>query len=284
MAEAIRRDVRTAAEMRERAARIREAVNDTGWDGEWYLAGYNDAGDKVGTHTEAEGSIYLNSQTWALMSGIAPDERIAPCLKAIDERLDSPYGPLTLSPTYTSYKPEIGRLTGFVPGIWENGAPYCHGGTFKIVADCCLGRGDAAYRTMLKIMPDSPDNPSEHSGCEPYALTNMYFGPDNPRAGQTMFAWVTGTAGWIFRSATQYMLGFHPGYETFTVNPVIPHDWKECRIRRPFRGDVYDIVIHNPDGVQSGISRITLDGEAISGTTLPIQGDGKLHRIEIVLG
>ncbi|WP_438434057.1 GH36-type glycosyl hydrolase domain-containing protein [Gorillibacterium sp. sgz500922] len=284
MAEAIRCDVHTATEMRERAARIREAVNDTGWDGEWYLAGYNDAGDKVGTHTEAEGSIYLNSQTWALMSGIAPEERIAPCLKAIDERLDSPYGPLTLSPTYTSYKPEIGRLTGFVPGIWENGAPYCHGGTFKIVADCCLGRGDAAYRTMLKIMPDSPDNPSEHSGCEPYALTNMYFGPDNPRAGQTMFAWVTGTAGWIFRSATQYMLGFHPGYATFTVNPVIPHEWKECRIRRPFRGDVYDIVIHNPDGVQSGISRITLDGEAISGTTLPIQGDGKLHRIEIVLG
>lgn len=284
MAAEIVKDEDIVQEMKERAERIKQAVNDAGWDGEWYLAGYNDAGDKVGTHTEAEGSIYLNSQTWALMSGIAPEERIQPCLTAIDERLDSPYGPLTLSPTYTSYKPEIGRLTGFVPGIWENGAPYCHGGSFKIVADCCLGRGNEAYRTMLKIMPDSEGNPSEHSGCEPYALTNMYFGPDNPRAGQTMFAWVTGTAGWIFRSATQYMLGFHPGYSTFTINPVIPADWKKCRIQRNFRGDLYDILILNPDGVQSGVKSIVIDGQSVEGKSLSIIGDGKTHQIVVEMG
>ncbi|GIO37698.1 glycosyl transferase [Paenibacillus antibioticophila] len=284
IAAGIVKDTAIVEEMKERANKINIAVNDTGWDGEWYLAGYNDLGEKVGTHTEKEGSIYLNSQTWALMSGIASEERIRQCLTAIDERLDSPYGPLTLSPTYTNYKPEIGRLTGFVPGIWENGAPYCHGGSFKIVADCCLGRGNEAYRTMLKIMPNSEGNPSEHSGCEPYALTNMYFGPDNPRAGQTMFAWVTGTAGWIFRSATQYMLGFHPGFASFTIQPVIPADWKECRIQRNFRGDIYDVHILNPDGVQSGIKCITLDGKAVEGNSFPIIGDGKTHRIVVELG
>lgn len=280
----ILKDETVVLEMQERAQRISQAVNETGWDGAWYLAGYSDAGDKVGTHTEIEGSIYLNSQTWALMSGIAPAERVVQCLTAIDERLDSPYGPLTLSPTYTSYKPEIGRLTGFVPGIWENGAPYCHGGSFKIVADCCLGRGNEAYKTMLKIMPNSESNPSEHSGCEPYALTNMYFGPDNPRAGQTMFAWVTGTAGWIFRSATQYMLGFHPGYSTFTIHPVIPAEWKECRMLRNFRGDMYEVHILNPHGVQSGVKSMTMDGKPVEGTTLPIIGDGKTHQIVVELG
>ncbi|WP_438447834.1 GH36-type glycosyl hydrolase domain-containing protein [Gorillibacterium sp. sgz5001074] len=284
MAAMVLKDEAVVNEMNERAEIIARAVNDKGWDGEWYLAGYNDAGDKVGTHTETEGSIYLNSQTWALMSGLAAGERIGQCLKAIDERLDSPYGPLTLSPTYTSYKPEIGRLTGFVPGIWENGAPYCHGGTFKIVSDCCLGRGNEAYQTMLKIMPDSPTNPSEYSGCEPYVLTNMYFGPDNPRAGQTMFAWVTGTAGWIFRSATQYMLGFHPGYDSFKLEPVLPEDWKECRIRRSYRGDIYEVQILNPDGVQAGVRSITLDGMPVEGTTLPIQGDGKTHHIVVLMG
>lgn len=284
MASSVRKDEAVAEEMKERAVRIKEAVNDKGWDGEWYLAGYNDTGDKVGTHTEEEGSIYLNSQTWALMSGVAEGERVAQCLKAVDERLDSPYGPLTLSPTYTHYRPEIGRLTGFVGGIWENGAPYCHGGTFKIVSDCCLGRGDEAYRTMLKIMPDSESNPSDYSGCEPYALTNMYFGPDNPRAGQTMFAWVTGTAGWIFRSATQYMLGFHPGYNSFYLEPVIPAHWGECRIRRSFRGDVYEIRIVNPKGVQAGVAGIRLDGKEVDGNVIPVQGDGAVHQIEVVLG
>jgi cellobiose phosphorylase len=284
MAEAIYKDVTLAAEMLERADRIKDAVNDTGWDGEWYLAGYTDAGDKVGTCQEQEGSIYLNSQTWAVMSGIADDGRISKIMQAVDDRLDSPYGPLTLYPTYTSYKPEIGRLTGFVPGIWENGTPYCHGGTFKIVADCCIGRGDQAYETVLKIMPDSSGNPSDASGCEPYALTNMYFGPDNPRAGQTMFAWVTGTAGWMFRSVTQYMLGFHPGYDDFTINPCIPGHWTDCKLKRTFRGDVYDITILNPEGKQSGVRKLIVDGQEWEGNTVRIFGDGGTHSITVELG
>lgn len=277
----LRRDPALAAELRERAERIKQAVNSAGWDGDWYLAGYDDAGRPVGSHTEREGRIYLNSQTWALMSGVAEGERVAQCLKAIDTRLDSPYGPLTLHPPYTAYNPAIGRLTGFVPGIWENGTPYCHGGTFKIVADCHLGRGNEAVATMLKIMPDSETNPSEHSGCEPYVFTNMYFGPDNPRAGQTAFAWVTGTAGWMFRSAVQYILGFHPGYDRATLQPCIPADWRECSLRRTWRGDTYLVQIRNPRGGQARVRRITVDGNILSGNSFRLFGDGREHRIDI---
>lgn len=275
------KDEALAAEMRTRAATIKDAVNAAGWDGDWYLAGYDDAGRKVGSHTEKEGSIYLNSQTWALMSGVAEGERVEKCLRAIDSKLNSPYGPLTLYPPYTAYNPAIGRLTGFVPGIWENGTPYCHGGTFKIVADCCLGRGDEAAETLLKIMPDSELNPSEHSGCEPYVFTNMYFGPANPRAGETAFAWVTGTAGWMFRSAVQYMLGFHPGYDRVTIRPCIPSAWKECSLRRTCRGDVYLVTIANPRGSQSAVKQISVDGKTIRGDSFPLFGDGREHRVEV---
>ena len=278
MAAKIFKDNKLETEMLERAAKIKEAVNDKGWDGEWYLAGYSDAGDKVGTHLEKEGSIYLNSQTWAIMAGIAEGERVDQCLKALDEKLDSPYGPLTLYPTYTKYNPEIGRLTGFVPGIWENGTPYCHGGTFKIVADCVAGRGDQAYETMTKIMPDSDTNSSDLSGCEPYVLTNMYFGPDNPRAGQTMFAWVTGTAGWMFRAATQYMLGFHPGFDDIRLQPCIPASWKECTLHRKFRNDVYEIKILN-HGSGSVVEKVTVDGKSLEGNVFGIFGDGKTHEV-----
>ena len=224
IAKFILKDIELENEMNNRATKIKKAINEKGWDGEWYLAAYNDKGEKVGTHTEIEGSTYLNSQTWAVMSGVCDGERTEKCLKAVDEILDSPYGPLTLYPTYTKFNPNIGRLSSFIPGIWENGTPYCHGGTFKIVADCVVGRGNEAYKTMLKILPDSIENPSTHSGCEPYALTNMYFGPDNPRSGETMFAWVTGTAGWMFRAMTQYMLGFYPDYEGFNIEPCIPDE------------------------------------------------------------
>lgn len=273
------KDSALETEMLQRADKIKKAVNDRGWDGDWYLAGYDDDGNKVGSHIEKEGSIYLNSQTWAVMSGVAEGERAEKCLKAIDSKLDSPYGPLTLYPPYTSYKPAIGRLTGFVPGIWENGTPYCHGGTFKIVADCCIGRGNEAFKTLMKIMPDSELNPSDHSGCEPYAYTNMYFGPDNPRAGETAFAWVTGTAGWMFRSVTQYMMGFHPGYNSITIKPCIPEDWMECSMKRVYRGDTYNLKIINRNKSQNKVRQITVDGNVLQGNTFATFRDGITHEI-----
>ena len=225
--------------------------------------------------------IYLNSQTWAVLSGVADDERKKMCLDAVDTYLDSDYGPLTLYPTYTSFNNKIGRLTSFIPGIWENGTPYCHGGTFKVVADCLEGRGDKAYATISKILPDAKTNPSEKSGCEPYVVTNMFFGPDNPRKGETLFAWVTGTAGWMFRAITQYMAGFNPGYDSFTLTPCIPHEWSEITIDRKFRGDTYKITVKNANAKQSGVEKITVDGNAIDGNEVKIFGDGKVHEIVV---
>ena len=282
IAREILHDEAIVAEMKEREARMKEAINREAWDGEWYLAAINDYNEKVGTHTEKEGMIYLNSQTWSILSGVAEGERKEKCMESVEKYLNSDYGPLTLFPTYTKFNNRIGRLTSFVAGIWENGTPYCHGGTFKIVADCLLGRGDKAYEDMMKILPDSATNPTEHSGCEPYALTNMYFGPDNPRRGETLFAWVTGTAGWMFRAITQYMCGFHPSYDSFTLEPCIPADWKEISYRRKFRGDTYLVTVKNPDGKQSGASSVTVDGKPAD-KNVKLFGDGKEHVIEIVM-
>ena len=283
LAKNIVKDEAVYNEMLERGERIKEAVNQAGWDGEWYLAAINDYNEKVGTHTEKEGMIYLNSQTWAVLSNIADDERKQKCLDAVDKYLDSEYGPLTLYPTYTSFNNRIGRLTSFIPGIWENGTPYCHGGTFKVVADCLEGRGDAAYRTITKILPDSDTNPSDHSGCEPYVVTNMFFGPDNPRKGETLFAWVTGTAGWMFRAIVQYMAGFHPSYDSFTVSPCIPSQWKNVTLTRKFRNDTYKLTIKNENGAQSVVKSVIVDGNAIDGNTVALFGDGKTHTVEVIM-
>ena len=282
MARYIRKDEAIEKEMIERARRMEKSINDFAWDGEWYLAGYNDLGEKVGSKTEKEGMIYLNTQTWAVITGVGTEERIAKCIKAADKYLNSDYGPLTLYPAYTSYNINIGRLTGFVPGVWENGAPYCHAGAFKAVSDCIQGRGDIAYKTILDIMPDSEKNPSEHSGCEPYALTNMYLGPDNLRKGETSSAWITGTAGWIYRAISEYMLGFHCGYDTITFTPCIPSAWDNVKAVRKLREDSYDIEIINK-GMAKEIESVTVDGKIQTGNTIKIFDDGKIHKVTIML-
>ena len=106
------------------------------------LTGYQDDGTPVGSRQNKEGMIYLNGQTWATMLGIADEERTRKCLVAVDQYLDCDYSPLTCYPVYTAYDKKVDRLTGFVPGIWENGTTYCNGAVFKVVSDFIQGRGD----------------------------------------------------------------------------------------------------------------------------------------------
>lgn len=150
------------------------------------------------------------------------------------------------------------------------------------MADCCAGRAERAWESLQKIMPDSRWNPSAHSGCEPYVFTNMYFGPENPRAGETSFAWVTGTAGWMLRAVTQYMFGFHPAYNGFSIRPCVPAAWGDCELLRQFRGDTYVLHIRRR-GPNGRVARLFYDGAPVGADRLPLAGDGGEHRITVEL-
>lgn len=264
--EAVLHDAPLRAELTTRRARIEQAIQTHAWDGAWYLAGYNDLGERVGSHTNpAGGRVYLNPQTWAVLTGLAQGERRQRCLAAIDDMLESDHGSLTLWPAYTQEQTHVGRLTALLPGMYENGTPYCHGTAFKIVADCCIGRGAEAYRSYRKVMPDNPEHPSAISGCEPYAFTNQYLGPDNGRAGQSISGWVTGAAGWMFRSVIEYFAGIRPGYHGFAIHPCLPPEWPSMRVSRPLRGHTYEIEIRR-DG--DGYA-VTVDGKSQPSQNIP---------------
>ena len=86
----------------------------------------------------------------------------------------------------------------------------------------------------------------------------------------------------MFRAITQYMCGFHPDYDGFTLNPCIPSDWDQISVRRKFRGDTYLITVKNPNGKQSGVTSVTIDGNPAD-AKVKLFGDGKEHIIEIVM-
>lgn len=268
-------------ELRDRADRLTEAIEAHGWDGEWYLEAFNDEGRPVGSHVEKTGRVYLNPQSWSILAGISKGERRELVLKAIDEHLECPYGSMVLAPAYREPDTGIGRITFFVPGMWENGSPYCHGTAFKIMADTYAGRGDRAYESMMKVLPDNPENPSSHSGCPPYMVTNMYYGPEHPRAGRILYSWITGTAEWLFKALTGHMIGARADYDGLLIDPCMPSHWKRARLVRDFRGATYNVTVENPDGRQTGVREILLDGERIEGNLLPAAGDGKTHEVVV---
>lgn len=276
----------TAREMRQKAEEITRIVNENGWEESWYLAAFNDKGVKIGSRQNEEGRVPLNSQTWAILSGVVPSDRLPKILDKIDRTLDTPYGPALFLPTYTKFNPGIGRVTAFAPGTKENAAVFSHACAFKVVADCTLGRGDRAYDTFSKLLPVSKAKQNhDRYKVEPYVWAEYVIGPGSAdRFGEGAFTWNTGTTPWLYNAATEWILGARRELKGLLIDPCLPRAWKRARIRRPFRGAVYEITIRNPEGVSKGVRSITVDGEPAASPLIRPHGDGKVHTVEVVLG
>jgi len=279
-------DKKVAKEMQEKYDDLAEIINNVGWDGNWYIAAYNDEGMKIGSDANKEGKVPLNSQTWAILSDVVPKNRLKKILDKIDKYLDTPYGPALFLPSYTFFNPGIGRVTAFAEGTKENAAVFSHACAFKIVSDCYIKRGDKAYETYRKLLPmNSVKQDHTRYKVEPYVWAEYVIGPGSKyRFGEGAFTWNTGTAPWMFIAATEWMLGARRELKGLLIDPCIPHHWKKCSIRRPFRDAVYDINIKNPKGVQSGVKKITVDGTICKSNFIKPYKDGKVHKVEVLMG
>jgi cellobiose phosphorylase len=279
-------DHEVAQEMQEKFDKLYKLVNDSGWDGKWYLAAFNDEGLKIGSKGNREGKVPLNSQTWAILGHVVDQERLPQILDAIDHYLDTPYGPALFLPSYTHFNPGIGRVTAFAEGTKENAAVFSHACAFKIVADCVLGRGDKAYETYSKLTPMSPAKQDiSRYRVEPYVWAEYVIGPGSKyKYGEGAFTWNTGTAPWMFTAATEWILGVRRDFEGLRIDPCLPRHWRSARIRRPFRGAVYEVTIQNPDGIEKGVKSLKVDGKLVSGNLIHPHSDGKVHKVEVVMG
>lgn len=184
---------------RARRDECKENVLKHGVDGKHLLYGYNDYDEKIGSDENEYAKIYLNPQTWAVLAELTEKNELKTFMNSVEERLSCDFGYVQCAPSYKQGTDKIGRVSYFKEGLIENGSVYNHGVAFKIVADCLLGQGDKAYETLKKISYDNPKNPN--NGMEPYAISNMYIGPENPYLqGYAPMSWVTGTAGWLYRA------------------------------------------------------------------------------------
>ncbi|MBW4084603.1 3-O-beta-D-glucopyranosyl-beta-D-glucuronide phosphorylase [Paenibacillus sp. S150] len=275
-------DTDSEQHLRSIAGRLADAVNSTCWDGGWYVAGFDDYGKPFGTAQDEEGKLFLNTQTWAVMSGIAGGERLDKCLAAIDS-LNTPFGPRLLEPPFRGWNPKWGRISLKLAGATENGSVYCHASMFKAFADCIAGRGAEAWETISRTLPTHPDNPPESNGQVPIFVPNYYFGlADSPNYGKSSHHVSTGTVGWMLWTTLEYALGIRATAGGLVIDPCIPAGWPEYRVERKFRTATYRIHVANPDRISRGAARVTVDGEAWIGTALPYEA-GREYEVAVRL-
>jgi cellobiose phosphorylase len=241
-----------------RKAAVKRAINKYAWDGKWYICATSDNGKLLGSSKSKEGKIHLNPQTWSIINGTAIGDRGEIAMKSAEKILDREYGPLLLAPAYTEPDPEIGYLTRYAAGIRENGGVYSHAATWAIMAECMRGKCDTAYNMYRKMIPPNRGMDPDFYKGEPYAMPGNVNGPDAANFGCGAWTWYTGSAAWMFRVITEWILGVRPGEDGLIVDPCIPKNWKGFKMRRLFRGKMYEIdVKRNKSGeIKTSVRKI----------------------------
>ena len=227
-----------------------QAVEQFGWDGEWYLRAYDYYGNKIGSHENEEGKIFIESQGWCGMARIGAELGMPE--KALDSAaklLDSEHGMVLNWPAYTTYHIELGEQSTYPAGYKENGGIFCHNNPWVIIAQTEAGRGNDAWTLYKKIAPAWINNQDLHK-VEPYVYCQMVAGKEAAKPGEGKNSWLTGTAAWNWLTVSQHILGIRPSYEGLIVNPCIPSDLKEYKVTRKWRDAEYVITVKNPNGKQ----------------------------------
>ena len=253
------------------------------WEGGWYLRGITADGRKIGTHSDSEGRVHLESNVWAVLSGAADPERGRKAMDAVDASLYTEYGLRLNAPCYTKPDDAIGFITRVYPGIKENGSIFSHSNPWAWCAEAVLGRGSRAMKFYRALCPAAQNDKIEVRQSEPYSYCQFVMGPDHTAFGRARHPFMTGSGGWSYYAATRYILGVRPQFGGLLVDPCVPADWRTFVVTRVWRGAVYRIKVENPEGVEKGVGRIICNGQAVEGL-IPVQPAGSVSQVMVTMG
>ncbi|MBN2736771.1 MAG: N,N'-diacetylchitobiose phosphorylase [Spirochaetales bacterium] len=273
-----------AAWAKEKLATLDDRIQEHTWDGKWFIRAYKDDGTVYGSRKNEEGFIWLNSQSWAVLSGAASSEQARSAMDSVYEHLSTDYGIMVCAPPYQKESVEVIRAVLFNPGQKENGGIFCHPQGWAVMAEAALGNGNRAYEYYRNYMPSAYNEKAEIREIEPYVHCQSTHSKYSAMYGASRLPWLSGTAAWSYFSATQWILGIRPDYNGLIIDPAIPSDWKEFTVSRVFREKKINIKFNNPESVQKGVKKIMLNGQALEGNIIPVDLLKDVNEAEVLLG
>ncbi len=266
------------------AETVLAAIQKSAWDGEWFLRAISATGGTLGSHRNAEGSIYLNAQSWAVLSGAATPEQAELAMESVHKRLATPHGLLLCDPPHEHSDPHIELpLLVYPAGHKENGGIFCHANAWAVVAECLLGHGARALEYYRSCLPARYNEAAELRQVEPYVYCQFTHGRASPRFGQSRNSWLTGAATWSYIAATQYILGIRPTLRGMKVEPCIDPAWEGFLVHRRWRGKLLRIEVQNPCRKSCGVSSLIVNGGRIDGNVIPFEKLGERNEIKAVI-
>ncbi|KAF2205929.1 Six-hairpin glycosidase [Delitschia confertaspora ATCC 74209] len=245
-----------ASRYRAGAKEVNEAANKHFWDGEWFARGITDDNVVFGTKKDKEGRIWLNPQTWSILSGAASKDQIPKMLAQVDEQLSTPYGVVMFAPPFSGMREDVGRVTQKYPGSAENGSVYNHAGIFYIYSLYTIGEVDRAFKLLRQMIPGPSEEDYSQRGQLPVYIPNYYRGAwkQYPRtAGRSSQLFNTGTVSWVYRVFSECLCGLYGDADGLRIRPQLPSSWTGIKVTRLFRGAKFVL-----DVKRAGVREVTV--------------------------
>ena len=254
------------------------------WNEDRWIRGYKEDGTVIGQRTDPEANMWLNPQSWSVISGFASEAQAKLAMDSVERELNTPYGAMVMYPPYVEHGFDGALMQCFNKCTKENAGIFSQPQGWLILAESLLGHGNRAYKYWKEASPATYNDNAEHRCLEPYVYGQFVEGKDSPFAGRAHVHWLTGTASTVMVGTVEGILGMRPNADGLNIDPSISSEWNGLKIRKSFRGKKLDITVDNSAHVESGVKELFLNGEKLEGCFVPADKLKDTNEIKVVLG
>ncbi|MEO3946766.1 N,N'-diacetylchitobiose phosphorylase [Gorillibacterium sp. CAU 1737] len=261
-------DVAWAEKLREELSRT---LQENAWEDDQFIRGFTEENEVIGSRTNVDANIWLEPQTWSVLSGAARPEQAKLALDKVYEKLNTKYGAMVCYPPINRDGHPVLLMSLFNPTTKENGGIFSQPQGWLVLAETMIGNGNRAFEYYKEINPASMNEDADVRAIEPYVHGQFIEAVDSPFYGRGHVHWLTGTASTVMVSLAEGIMGVQPEFDGLRIDPCVPDNWTEFSMVREFRGKNLNVQVKNPNGVQKGIASIVLNGTPIEGKLIPEQ-------------
>lgn len=280
---AAKEDEKYCLRLKAESDEMKEKINRLCWNEDRFIRGFTESGDMIGERTAPEANLWLNPQSWAVISGLADETQAGLAMEMVHRHLNSAYGAVLMDPPYHAHAFDGALAVIYNQGAKENAGIFSQSQGWLVLAEALLGHGDRAFEYYIENSPAAQNDRAEIRCIEPYCYGQFTEGPASPDFGRSHVHWLTGTASTMMVGCVEGILGLRPDLHGIKIAPAVPSSWNALEIHKLFRGKQLNIHISNPDGKQSGCRCMKVNGTEIEGNYVPETLLTEVTEIEIVM-
>ena len=269
--------------LEESQEKLGKIIEDLCWNEDRFIRGFTEKGEVIGKRTDPEANMWLNPQSWSVISGLASEEQSDLVLEKVHELLNTEYGAMVMTPPYKDHAFKGALMTCFNRYVKENGGIFSQPQGWLILAEALRGHGNRAFEYFMETAPAAMNDRADIRKMEPYCHGQFTEAIGSPYYGRSHVHWLTGTASTIMVGCVEGILGMRPDLHGLRIAPSIPKEWEEITIDKDFRGAHLHITVKNPGHKESGCKSLTVNGKPMSGNYIPAEELAEQNDVVLML-